>query len=117
VHITNLDERAQNAHLRIGIGMTAVALILGVTLERLGTGGAAHFLLAPFFFFGAYGMGSAMNQTCGISAIFGRRRCEARTEPIADRAELGALRKRGATVIAASVAFAIGASALMAVAR
>jgi ABC-type tungstate transport system substrate-binding protein len=115
--VANLDERAQNVQLRLGIGLVTVGLFLSVLLARLGVRGAVNLALAPLFFMGAYGLGSAMIRTCGITAFLGRRRVEEGTEPVADRTELAALRRKGIAVLATSVVVAVSAAASLAFAR
>lgn len=115
--VTNLDERAHNTQLRFGIGMMTAGLLLVVVLRGAGASPASHLLVAPLFFLGAYGIGSAMIRTCAMTAFVGRRRAEEGTEPVADRAELSTLRRRGAAVTLASAAFAVAGTVLLMVAR
>src|SRR5581483_8516327 len=107
---------AQNVQLRLGIGMMTAGLLLGIALHRFAAGAASLVFVAPFFFVGAYGIGAAMMRTCGVTALRGRRRAEAGTEPVADRAELAALRRRGAMVTVVSALFAAVATTVLAVA-
>jgi hypothetical protein len=115
--VANLDERAQNVQLRVGIALVSAGLFLGVLLNHLGASGATDLLLAPLFFVGTYGLGSAMIRTCAVTAFLGRRRAEKGTEPVADRAELAALRRRGAAVLATSFVVALGAASALSFAR
>jgi hypothetical protein len=94
-----------------------MGLGLAVTLHAYGASRATAWALLPPFFVGAYGMLSALTGTCSFTALAGRRRAEARTEPVADRAELAAIRRRGGGLVALSFAVAAVAAALMALAE
>jgi hypothetical protein len=110
----NLDERAQNMQLRVGILVSALGFGAMVVTHTLGAGRATtHALLLPVLFVGAYGICAGLSRTCGLTAILGRRLTPTGTERIADRAELCALRRRGAAIMATSLAVAVFATALL----
>ena len=109
----NLDARAQNMQLRAGILVSALGVGAVVALNRLGVGLGTRALLVPVLFVGVYGICAGLTRTCGLTAIAGRRLTPTGTEPIADRAELSALRRRGAAVMATSLFVSVLATALL----
>jgi hypothetical protein len=111
--VVNLDGRAQNAQLRFGVGIVAVGLGAAIAMNVLGVGLGIHMLLVPVLFVGAYGICAGLSRTCGVTAIAGRRLTATGSEPIADRTELAALRRRGIAVIATSLFVAVIATALL----
>jgi hypothetical protein len=114
VQVANLETRAQNVQLRVGIVMVTAALVVGMVMDRLGAGRLSHLALVPMFFVGVYGLGAAILKTCGVTAFMGKRRTETGVEPVADRQELAALRRRGAALIGGSAVVAVAAAALFA---
>jgi hypothetical protein len=100
--VSNLDGRAQNMQLRVGVAGITLGLAVAVAMSKLGASTALYLLLFPLFFAGAYGIGAGLFGICGMCALFGRRLSEGGSEPVADRAELAKLRRRGTTVIATS---------------
>jgi hypothetical protein len=115
--VANLDAQAQNVGLRAGIGVIAASLALAVLLQMLGAATLYRLLLVPAFFAGVYGVQAALVGTCGFTALLGRRITSSGPEPVADRAELGALRRRGIWGIAASAGVAVVTGALLVFAR
>jgi len=115
--VENLDDRAQNAQLRVGVAMIFVGLAASVALHRHGAPWFAHFALVPFFLVGAYGMAAGLARTCGLTALTGKRRTEHGPEPIADRCELAAVRKRGMLLIAGSLLAAVATALLLSTAQ
>jgi hypothetical protein len=115
--IVNLDAQAQNVGLRAGIAMIAVSLALAVLLQMLGAAMVYRLLLVPAFFAGVYGVQAALVGTCGFTALLGRRITSSGPEPVADRAELVALRRRGLWGIAASIGVAAITGVLLVLAR
>jgi hypothetical protein len=109
----NLDGRAQNAQIRFGVGAMAVGLAAALAMKALGAGLGMHALLVPVLFVGFYGICAGLSQTCGLTAMAGRRIAEAGSEPIADRSELARVRRRGARVIATSLLAAALATVLL----
>ncbi len=115
--VENLGERAQNAQLRFGVALLVAGLAASMAMRRAGASASAHLLLVPLFLMGTYGIAAAMTRTCGLTALFGQRLTETGRERIADRRELVAVRKRGALVMATSVAISVCAVLLLAIAR
>ncbi|MGD0674015.1 MAG: hypothetical protein ABSC94_01270 [Polyangiaceae bacterium] len=113
----NLDDRAQNAQLRVGIAMIFVGLAASVAMHRHGASAARNLSLLPIFLVGAYGMAAGLSRTCGLTALSGRRRTAHGTEPIADRRELAAVRKRGMLLMLGSSFAAVVIALLLSVAR
>jgi hypothetical protein len=111
--VVNLDRRAQNTQLRVGVGTLALGLATAMAMKALGSGMRTHVVLLPVLFVGAYGLCAGLTRTCGFTAITGRRLTETGSEPIADRAELVAVRRRGAAVVATSLAVAVLGTALL----
>src|SRR4051794_10750644 len=98
----NLESRAQDVQMRIGIIALAISLLIGTLLAQ--SGFAREVRLAAFapFFVASYGLLAALYRTCGLTAIAGRRITSDGSEPVADRAELLRLRARGLRVMCAS---------------
>jgi len=115
--VVNLDARAQNVALRAGIGVIALSLAIAVLLQQLGAAAHYRLLLVPAFFFGPYAVQAALVGTCGFTALLGRRITSSGPEPVADRAELVALRRRGAWGIAVSAGLSVVTAALLVLAR
>jgi hypothetical protein len=111
--VLNLDGRAQNAQLRVGVGTLAVGLAAAMAMNARGAGPGSHLVLVPVFFVGAYGICAGLSRTCGFTAITGRRITATGSEPIADRHELAAVRRRGGIVMAISLAVALIATMLL----
>jgi hypothetical protein len=111
--VGNLDGRAQNAQIRVGVGTLAVGLAAAMAMNARGAGSATHLALVPVFFVGAYGICAGLARTCGFTAITGRRITATGSEPIADRDELAAVRRRGGVVVAISLAVSLIATALL----
>jgi hypothetical protein len=113
----NLESRAQETQLRIGLVALAVSLAVGSVLARGGV--APGYRLVAFlpFFMAAYGVLAALYRTCGVTAIMGRRITSDGSEPVADRAELASHRARGMRVMLGSVLLAGVATAFLFVAR
>lgn len=112
--VLNLDGRAENAQLRVGVGTLAVGLAAAMAMNAHGAGPGPHLALIPVFFVGAYGICAGLSRTCGITAITGRRITAMGTEPIADRNELAAVRRRGGKVVAFSLVVSVIATVLLA---
>jgi hypothetical protein len=111
--VENLDDRAQNAQLRVGVATMFLGLAVSVVLHKQGASPLAHLALIPIFLVGSYGMAAGLARTCGITALTGRRRTEHGPEPIADRRELAAVRKRGLAVIGGSLLLSIATALLL----
>jgi hypothetical protein len=111
--VVNLDGRAQNAQLRVGVGTLALGLAAAMAMKGLGAGVRMHAVLLPVLFVGAYGVCAGLSRTCVFTAITGRRLTAAGSEPIADRAELAAVRRRGAAVLATSLVVAVLGTAVL----
>jgi len=111
--VMNLDARVQNAQLRVGIVVSGLGVGAAMVMNALGAGLGMHLLLVPVLFVGAYGICAGLTRTCGLTAIAGRRLTATGSEPIADRAELSALRRRGRAVLAASLLVSVVATALL----
>jgi hypothetical protein len=109
----NLDERAQNMQLRVGILVSALGLGAVVVMKTLGAGVGMRALLVPVLFVGAYGICAGLSRTCGLTAMAGRRLTPTGSERVANRAELCALRRRGAAVMATSLFVSVLATALL----
>jgi hypothetical protein len=112
--VLNLDGRAENTQLRVGVGTLAVGLAAAMAMNARGAGPGPHLALVPVFFVGAYGICAGLSRTCGITAITGRRITATGTEPIADRHELAAVRRRGGLVVVLSFAVSVIATLLLA---
>jgi hypothetical protein len=115
--VVNLDGQAQNVALRAGIGVIAVSLALAVLFQKLDAATVYRLLLVPAFFAGVYGVQAALVGTCGFTALLGRRITSSGPEPVADRAELVALRRRGLWGIATSAGVSVVTGALLVLAR
>jgi hypothetical protein len=85
-----------------------------MAMNAHGVGPGPHLALVPVFFVGAYGICAGLSRTCGFVAITGKRLTATGTEPIADRNELAAVRRRGGFVMAISLAVAVIATVLLA---
>jgi hypothetical protein len=115
--VTNLDAHAQNVGLRAGIGVIAAALAVAVALQEIGAAAHYRLLLVPAFFAGAYGVQAALFGTCGFTALMGRRFSAGAPEPVANRAELAQLRRRGLAGIALSAAVSVLTGAVLVLAH
>jgi hypothetical protein len=113
--VVNLDGRAQNAQLRVGVATLALGLAGAMAMNARGAGPGTHLALLPLFFVGAYGIVAGLSRTCGVTGIAGRRLTAMGTERIADRAELAAVRRRGAKVVATSLFVAVLVTSLLSV--
>jgi hypothetical protein len=113
----NLDARAQNTQLRVGVVMIAAALAAGVLLLGLGAPPAYRSFLAFPLFLGTYGVYAGLTRTCGITALRGLRLTESGPSPVADKAERRAFRRRGWQVICGSATIAATATLLLVLAR
>jgi len=111
--VANLDERAQNMQLRFGLCAMALGLVAAMAMNALGVGRGVHALLLPVLFVGAYGVCAGLCRTCGVTAMAGRRLTASGSEPIADRCELAALRRRGLAVVVGSLVVSALATALL----
>jgi hypothetical protein len=115
----NLDARAREGQLRVGLAALGMALVLSAFLCRPELGADAGYRAIVFvpFFVASYGVLAAFYRTCGLSAIAGHRRTPDGTEPVADRAELASQRRTGAMVMLMSVGLAGAATLLFVIAR
>jgi hypothetical protein len=113
--VANLDGRAQNAQLRVGVATLAVGLAAAMAMNSHDAGPRMHMALLPLFFVGAYGIVAGLSRTCGVTGIAGRRLTATGTERIADREELVAVRRRGAKVVATSLFVAVLVTVLLSV--
>ncbi len=113
----NLDTRAQNFQLRLGVVMIALSLGVAVALVRAEVGTAYRLLVALPMYFGTYAVYAGLTKTCGFTALRGLRMTASGPAPVADKAELAAQRRRGLRVIASSAAVAGLATLLLAVAH
>jgi hypothetical protein len=113
----NLGARAQNIQLRMGLCLVSLGLVVAVAIHRLGTDSRLYFLLIPIFFAGVYGLAAGLAGTCAFHAMLGRRAIESGSEPIADRNELAAVRRRGRWVMATALIVSLTASLLLALAH
>jgi hypothetical protein len=113
----NLDDRARDMHIRMGVGMLSAGLLAAAVMHHLRWSGLASLALSPIFFVAVYGLAAGFGGTCVLNAISGKRRGTSGAEPIADRQELAAVRRRGASLTGASLLIAVAASALLAFAR
>jgi hypothetical protein len=111
--VINVDDRAQNVQLRVGVLAVSAALALAVVFANAGVGLAAHLALFPLFLVGTYGIGAGLWRVCAMTAMRGKRLASEGAEPVADRAEREALRRRGAKVIALSVLVSATATVLL----
>jgi hypothetical protein len=111
--VVNLEGRAQNLQIRVGVVTVAMGLGAALAMNGLHIGLGMHLLLVPVLFIGAYGVCAGLSGTCALTAIFGRRLTATGPEPIADRAELAALRRRGAGIMATSLLLSVLATALL----
>lgn len=107
----NLDARAQDNQLRVGLVALAMALALTAFLART-DGGGYRWLVALPFFVAINGVLAGFYRTCGVTAFAGRRMTSSGVEMVADRHELAAQRRTGLRVLGLSVALAAGATAL-----
>ena len=109
----NLDARAQNTQLRVGVAVLAVGLACVVALLQLGAPVGYRTLLILPFFMGVYGLYAGLIGTCGFTALRGMRLTDSGPVPVADRAEMAAHRERGLRVIGTSAVIATIATALL----
>ncbi len=108
----NLDARAQDNQLRVGLVALAMALVVTALLARFEGASAYRWLIFLPFFVAANGVLAAFYRTCGITAFAGRRMTAEGAEVVADRTELSAQRRIGLRVLGMSVALAGLATAL-----
>jgi hypothetical protein len=113
----NLGTRAQNIQLRMGLALVSLGLLGALAMHQVGASARLHVLLVPIFFAGVYGLVAGLSGTCPMHAFFGKRAVDSGTEPIADRNELTAVRRRGAWVMATTLLVSLGASLLLALAH
>jgi hypothetical protein len=109
----NLESRAQDTQLRVGLVALAVSLVVGNLLVNGAVASGYRLLAFVPFFVAAYGVLAALYQTCGITAIMGRRITSEGSEPVADRAELAKHRARGMRVLLGSTLLAAVATSLL----
>lgn len=108
----NLDARAQDNQLRVGLVALAMALVVTALLARFEGASVYRWLMFLPFFVAANGVLAAFYRTCGITAFAGRRMTVEGAEVVADRTELSAQRRIGLRVLGMSVALAWLATAL-----
>jgi hypothetical protein len=113
----NLEARAQDMQLRVGLVSLAVSLVVGSLLASGGVATSYRLLSFVPFFVAANGVLSALYQTCGFTAIAGRRITSEGTEPVADRDELAQQRARGMRVMLGSSLLAAVATSLLFLAK
>ena len=115
--VGNLDSRAQNAQLRIGVGMIAVALAVAVVSLSLDVPSGYRALLALPLFFGTYGIYAGLTRTCGLTALRGMRMTESGPTPVADKDALVTHRRQGYQVIGGSALISVAATLLLVLAH
>ena len=103
----NLTADVQNAQLRMGVVIFAIALAGAVLVRETGIVSMLRYLLFVPFLVGLHGMHLGLTGVCGMSAAAGVRRTSEGAEPVCDRAELRAVRKRGAIILASTAATAL----------
>ena len=108
----NLDARAQDNQLRLGLVALAMALAVTAFLTRIEGASAYRWVMFLPFFVAANGVLAAFYRTCGLTAFAGRRMTAEGAELVADRAELSAQRRIGLRVLGLSVGLAGLATAL-----
>jgi hypothetical protein len=113
----NLEERAQDTQLRIGVAFVSVGLAMAIALRHVDVGAGVRALLFLPFFVGAYGVQAGLYKVCGINALFGRRITEEGPRPVADPRDLADYRRTGIRIFAVSAALAALAATLVVVAR
>jgi hypothetical protein len=113
----NLGPRAQNIHLRMGVGLVSLGLFAAVSMHHFHAVARLPFVLVPLFFGGVYGLAAGLAGTCAFHAMFGKRSTPSGTEPIADCHELAAVRRRAAFVIATTLLVSLAASVVLALAN
>ncbi len=111
--LTNLESRAQNLNMRIGLVSLGISLMTGALLVKLGASPWARSVTVAPMFLAAYAIQTALYCTCGFTALAGFRFTNRGPERIADANELSAVRGRGLRVIAGSVALALVATGLL----
>ena len=102
----NLDARAQDSQLRIGLVALAMALLVTAFLARIEGASAYRWLMFLPFFVAANGILAAFYRTCGITAFAGRRMTFEGAEVVADRTELSGQRRVGLRVLVISIGMA-----------
>jgi hypothetical protein len=112
----NLESRAQDIQMRVGLVALAISLVVGTLLARSGVAMGYRALAFVPFFVASYGLLAALYRTCGMTALAGRRITSDGTEPVADREELAALRSKGMRVMLGSALLAATATSLLAIA-
>ncbi len=113
----NLDSRAQNLQLRIGVGMIAAALAVAVISLGFGVPSGYRVLLGLPLFFGTYGVYAGLTRTCGFTALRGMRMTESGPVPVADKTALAAHRHQGFQVICGSAIISVAATLLLLIAH
>lgn len=103
----NLTVDIQNQQLRLGVAIFAIALAGAVLVRELGIVSPMRFLLVVPFLVGLHAMHLGLTGVCGMSAAAGLRLTCDGAEPVADRAELRSVRRRGAMIMASTVATAL----------
>ena len=94
----NLTEEVQNWQLRFGVGLFAFALGGAVLVREVGVTSALRYALFIPIFLACHGIYSGLTGVCGVTAAQGCRRSEEGSEPVADRRELRAVRRRGGMI-------------------
>lgn len=111
---SNLEAHGQNARLRMGLGMLAMALALSVVLVRADIDRLWRLALAVPFFFSAMGAFQGLYRTCPGMVMKGARELPAgREERVADPEELAASRRLAFRVTLASAGTALAATGLV----
>lgn len=108
----NLDARAQDNQLRVGLVALAMALALTAFLARTDGASAYRWVVALPFFVAINGVLAGFYRTCGLTAFAGHRMTASGAEVVADRHELAAQRRTGLQVMGMSVALAVAATVL-----
>jgi hypothetical protein len=111
--VGNLGTEVQNAQLRRGVILFAIALAIGVILVRAQVAPAVRLLLFVPFAMASYGIHLGLFKTCGIMAIKGARSMDGCVEPICDKSERGIMLRQGLKVIASTFAAATLATLLL----
>ena len=109
----NMDGLTQSAQLRAGVAVLGATMAAAVALLGLGANVQLRALLFVPFFAGIYTVAAGLSGNCVLSAYRSQRLTFEGAEPMADRGDVHANRRRGLWQLAKVVALSIAATTLL----
>ena len=104
---SNLTTTVRNQQIRFGVMLFAATLVGAVLLREAGIDSLLRYVLFVPVLFAFYGLAMGLTGICSLSAAAAVRRTEEGPEPIVDRGELRAIRRRGMYIMISTLASAL----------